>query len=288
LTRWAVPVFLMITGSLLLDPGRELGLARIGRYLWRISFVLLTVGFLFCLMESAAGAPGLTPSALPGLAWTSFVNLLSGDSWDHLWYLYALLVLYLLTPFIRAFVRDASRRDLRTVTLAAYVLLCAVPTINGVFDTRILSFLGLGAPVAYYLAGYYAYAYLELNRRVVAAAAAALVALVAIYAIDPSLGGPIALPEYGFALPLSLAVFLGLRRWLDVSLEGRPLVSLLARDSFGIYLFHPLFAHLAVRMPIATELPLLVVQLAIVVSGVVGSVVITRVLRLLPCFREKL
>ena len=219
LTRWAVPVFLMITGALLLDPAREMTLERVGRYLWRITFVLLTVGFAFCLMETAATADAVlvSPSGAPDFAavarlvLTSFLNLLSGDSWDHLWYLYALLGLYLMTPFISAFVRRASRREEFVACVALYVLLCVAPTVNALFETKIFTFLTVGAPVVYYLCGHYAYAYLDLDRRIVLAAVVALAALAAIYVADPSLGGPLALPEYGFALPLALAVFLALQ-----------------------------------------------------------------------------
>ena len=296
LTRWAVPVFLMITGALLLDPAREMTLERVGRYLWRITFVLLTVGFAFCLMESAATADAVlvSPSGAPDLATvarlvlTSFLNLLSGDSWDHFWYLYALLGLYLMTPFISAFVRRASRREEFVACVALYVLLCVAPTVNALFETKIFTFLTVGAPVVYYLCGHYAYAYLDLDRRIVLAAVVALAALAVIYVADPSLGGPLALPEYGFALPLALAVFLGFKRWLDIPLDGRPVASLLARDSFGIYLFHPLFAHVALRVPALVRLPLPALQLGIVVSGVLGSIVITRLLRLIPAFRSKL
>lgn len=296
LARWAVPVFFMVTGALLLDPAREMTLERVGRYLWRISFVLLTVGFVFCLMESAATADAalVSPSGAPDLAavarivLVSFLNLLSGDSWDHLWYLYALLGLYLMTPFISAFVRRASRREELVACVTLYLVLCVAPTVNAVFDTKILSFLTVGSPVVYFLCGHYAWAYLELDRRIVLAAVCSLAALAAIYVADPTLGGPLALPEYGFALPLALAVFLALRRWLDVPLDDHPAIGLLARDSFGIYLFHPLFAHVALRVPVLAQLPLAVLQLVIVVSGVVGSILITRLLRLLPAFRDKL
>ena len=298
LARWAVPVFFMVTGALLLDPAREMTLERVGRYLWRISFVLLTVGFVFCLMESASNDPTLL-SAVPaagadlaahvaGLVGTSFLNLLSGDSWDHLWYLYALLGLYLMTPFLSAFVRRASRREELVACVTLYLVLCVAPTVNAVFDTKILSFLTVGSPVVYFLCGHYAWAYLELDRRIVLAAACSLAALAAIYVADPTLGGPLALPEYGFVLPLSLAVFLALRRWLDVPLDDHPAAALLARDSFGIYLFHPLFAHVALRVPALAQLPLAALQLVIVVSGVVGSILITRLLRLIPAFRNKL
>ena len=54
LARWAVPVFFMMSGALILDPGREMPLRKVGRYIWRMAFILLTVGFAFCLMETVA------------------------------------------------------------------------------------------------------------------------------------------------------------------------------------------------------------------------------------------
>ena len=53
LTRWAVPVFFMISGALLLDPERQMGWRKVGRHVWRLALVLLTFGLAFCLMEQA-------------------------------------------------------------------------------------------------------------------------------------------------------------------------------------------------------------------------------------------
>ena len=60
--RWAVPAFFMITGMLLLDPGRPLGWDRAWRYARRMLVVLATFGLAFACMQEvwsrrAAGMP---------------------------------------------------------------------------------------------------------------------------------------------------------------------------------------------------------------------------------------
>ena len=97
LSRWAVPVFLMMSGALMLDPAREMPPRKLARHIWRIVFVLATFGFAFCVMEVAYDAKTVDARVLV----VAFANLLRGHSWDHLWYLYATLGLYALTPFLR-------------------------------------------------------------------------------------------------------------------------------------------------------------------------------------------
>ncbi len=82
LARWAVPVFFMISGALILDPGREMPLRKVGRYIWRMAFILLTVGFAFCLMETVAKNPDPTGAyaLTPPMVGTSFLHLLQGNT----------------------------------------------------------------------------------------------------------------------------------------------------------------------------------------------------------------
>ena len=70
--------------------------------------------------------------------------------------------------------------------------------------------------------------------------------------------------------------------------ERHPVVRALARDSFGIYLIHPLFGHLAIWFFDYRALSVPALQTGIFAVGVLGSVVLTRALRLLPGFRDKI
>ena len=290
LARWAVPAFLMISGALLLDPGREFGPRKMGRYLWRMAFILLTIGYAFCVIETVAtsskagGSFALTP---PMLA-SSFLKLLEGKSWDHLWYLYALIGLYLLTPVLRPFVAQASRRELGATVLVAWTLMLLTPAVNLVLGIDLYPFLGADSSVVYYLAGYYAFNYLELDGRVVMVGLASLACACLPNVLGSPAAGTITLPQYGVVLPYATLVFLSFRRFLDTPIEGHRVWRGLARDSFGIYLLHPLFGHLVLWFMDVGMVPVTVLQLAIFVLDVVGAVLLTRLLRLLPCYRKKL
>ncbi|MCH4084567.1 MAG: acyltransferase [Olsenella sp.] len=296
LARWAVPVFLMVSGALLLDPGREMPPRKIGRHVWRMAFVLLTVGLAFCVMEQVADVRAQTGAITLtwGMLGRALLNLLEGNSWDHLWYVYALIGLYLLTPFIRGFQAHATRRQIGLAVVLAWALLCLVPLANLLLNVNLYQFVDLSGAVVYYMLGRYAYEYLELDWRIVAAGVASL----ALCCLSAGLGlrsaagaevaGAVALPQYGLVMPFSLMVFLAFKRFANRPQRERGIAAGLARDSFGIYLFHPLFGHLAIWFTNYGAIPVPALQLGIFVVGVLGSVAITRVLRLLPGFRGKI
>lgn len=121
---WAVPMFVMVSGALLLDPERELSWDRLlHRYIARVGGALLVFGLLFTAFDFAmngveeTAANSLFFAAHPGdgagyVALCCFVDLLTGHSWAHMWYLYMLLGLYLLLPFMRKVVAGSSAKEL--------------------------------------------------------------------------------------------------------------------------------------------------------------------------------
>ena len=89
--RWCVPVFLMISGYLLLDPEKKIGLIKIKQYIIRIVIVLGIFGTGFAFIELISKKHSVCFTFI----FRAFVNMLMGNTWNHLWYLYALIALYL-------------------------------------------------------------------------------------------------------------------------------------------------------------------------------------------------
>jgi surface polysaccharide O-acyltransferase-like enzyme len=99
-----VPLFVMLTGVLLLDPNREeeplkvfykKRLDRIG-----LPFIFWTVIY-FAWTFGVLGQPLTLMSMVQGLA---------SGAYTHLWYLYLLMGLYALTPVLRVLVRHLDRK----------------------------------------------------------------------------------------------------------------------------------------------------------------------------------
>lgn len=157
--RWAVPVFLMITGALLLNPEKHLGWEKIKQYSFRMAGVLLTFGFVYCLMELVFTSREINI----GIVYNAVINLLQGRSWSHMWYVYALLGLYLLLPVFRAYVAGASRRDMQITLSILAIFTLIVPTVNNVFGVGLSNLVWLTSSSFYLLLGWYAYTYLNLT-----------------------------------------------------------------------------------------------------------------------------
>jgi surface polysaccharide O-acyltransferase-like enzyme len=258
LTRWAVPVFFMITGALLLDPEKDVGPDRIRRYVWRMVVVLLTFGLAFNVSElMVQDGVGLPEALGQGLG-----LLVSGYSWDHMWYVYALIGVYLFVPALRAFVRAASRETYLLTLGAIYALCFVVPTLNSLLslDLATLHVPEGVYPVGYVLLGYYAHKNLRLDWRIGLAGGACCAAATAIGAwaeLAETSAEYAFFPQGALVAPFALAVFLAFRRLLDhVPVSEHPAARTLDRLGFGLYVIHPVFVHAFVALVPTTFAPL--------------------------------
>lgn len=277
LGRWAVPVFLMVSGALLLDPSKDLGWERVWRYVSRMLFVLGTFGLAFCLVESALAHGGLGgPQVLEALA-----NLVTGNSWGHLWYVYALLAVYVLTPALRRVVASAERRSMTLAMVALYMVVLAIPTLAHLAQRTIGSPLNVAPALFYYLLGWYVWAYVRLDWLTVLFGCASLAAMVAAQVLGR---GELALPEYCLVAPYGMLVFSLFRRYATAEMQEFPLAQALADLSFGIYVVHPVFLHAVARLVDPLSLPVGVFELVAFVVAMAGSVVTVRLIRHVPGF----
>lgn len=111
---WAVPCFLMITGTLLLDMERDVTYEKIKKYVSRMIVPLLVFSLLFEVIDVHFG---LEENVLTG--W--MFRLFTGQSWAHMWYLYLMVGLYLMIPFYRMITKSASDRQI--LSLAGIIIL---------------------------------------------------------------------------------------------------------------------------------------------------------------------
>ena len=103
LGRFAVPAYLMVTGGLLLGSDRALSVREtLRRRVARIAAPLVFWTAAYLVLQAAT---------VPGYDWKgAAANLFNKPAEIHLWYLYALLAIYLLLPLLRLLVRQAPRR----------------------------------------------------------------------------------------------------------------------------------------------------------------------------------
>lgn len=117
LVCWSVPLFVMISGYLFLNPAREIGMGKmLKKYCRRIVLALFLFGVPYACLEQIALEGGFRWEMIG----KAFLMVLRGQGWSHMWYLYLILFLYLLTPALRYLLARVPRR---AVEAAAAVLL---------------------------------------------------------------------------------------------------------------------------------------------------------------------
>ena len=161
LVRWCVPVFVMLSGMFLLDPKRSLPLPKLLFHnALRIFIALLFWGGIYALAELwEAGKPFSWDSVQSAL-----LGVLRGNTHYHLWFLFMILGLYLITPVLRAFVRGAGRGDFLWLFLLCFLFASLLPTAfrlwpNATAVLRVwydrLSLQAVLGYAGFYVAGYY-------------------------------------------------------------------------------------------------------------------------------------
>lgn len=258
LTRWCVPVFLMLSGMFMLDPKKGLTTPTLlGRYVLRILTALFFWGFFY----------GITNYLLAGgsLSWDAVLLSLKNVLWTnthfHLWFLYTILGLYLLTPILRAFVRGASRGDFHWLFLLVFLFGALLPlalhfrpsqTVSAWTQALSVSSAveGIITYIGYYVGGYY------LKNFTLGRLPEIIIYLLGIFGAVVTVGGTALMSNragradfflYGYTTPnvlfMAVAVFVLFRYLLGVSEERgrRRGVAAVAQVSFGIYLVHEFF-----------------------------------------------
>ena len=135
LLMWAVPCFLMVSGTLLLNPERELTMNKLfGKYIRRMLVPLVLFTFIFTLIKYNAGEK-------PNIFGSFVSDILQCQSMAYLWYLYLMIAIYLMLPFYKMIVKLADDRLL-------WYLIGIIVFFNSVLP--LLSLAGL-SDIAFYI-----------------------------------------------------------------------------------------------------------------------------------------
>ena len=152
LVTWCVPIFLLISGYLFLNPERELTYpVMIKKYCRRIALAILLFGVPYAASELIVAERtfriGMIPEAVK--------MTLTGNSWSHMWYLYLILFLYLITPLLKKVLRALPVWCVGIVIVLIFLGSSVAPFLNKVLDINSIPVLPDGGVYfLYYLCGY--------------------------------------------------------------------------------------------------------------------------------------
>ncbi len=271
--RMGVPIFFMISGLLALSDSRTLDI----KSFYKKRFIKILVPFIcwdviYFLLTCLSS--GTAPDIL-----LFFRELLRTGSKYHLWYVYQILALYLLAPFIKKIVDSCSRGEL----LIFLFIVLLQPTVFRFINTvqtavTISPFLALvEGYVGYFLVGYILGTW-EFSRK-----QKGIIYALGVLGLAVNIFGNyfISSPQQirvmfteGYSISHYLcagALFL-LARELNDKLPGRRLWSALAGISYGVYLSHPLFIDAYFKLPTAAFTPAVTVVTQFLFASIATTV----------------
>ena len=246
LCRASVPIFVMISGALLLDDSRrETASAFYRRRAQRIGLPLIFWTVFYLMLRQTVGAEQLTARSVLYL-------IVTVQPYYHLWFLYMIAGLSLLTPAIRTFVRGADRTQRLLVIGVIFVLGEGYAQANVLYWNHPRLLFTVFLPfIAYYMCGY------ELRlldpkkiplKVLIAAVVACLVYVIAIFAVFMDLKN---VKNNDFLLEffsppvilLSIGIFWAAYLMGHKARPGRAsakgLVPWIASTTLGVYVLHP-------------------------------------------------
>lgn len=290
LVYWCVPVFIMISGYLFLNPARQLTTGRIvTKYCRRVVLALFLFGVPYAWMEMAATEGDFRPEML----WQGVVRVLRWQSWAHMWYLYLILFLYLITPAIRWLLKCIPRAAVYVLLAALFVGSSILPFVMNIFGSQQSLFGGMSGELIYlfyYLCGYLFACQRRWGKWQFLLSAGLAVVLGVGMAISRLNGFSMQMAyNYPFTVLLSLCLFSAASAWeKSHPAKNTALWEKTALLCFAVYLIHPVFLNLAYKYFKVTPLSFSAgISLPLFFLGtLLLSVVSAWILRKIPLLRK--
>ncbi|KFX30789.1 acyltransferase [Ralstonia solanacearum] len=245
MVRWCVPVFVMISGALLLDESRVEDAVtfykrRVGRIL--LPLIFWTIAFLFwnAIKARFSGAEFGLVQAVKSVA--------SGKPHYHMWFLFMIFGLYLFTPLIRTLVRNAGRRELWFFVIVMFSLSALDELLEIFFDDEDGFFLFWFLPyIPYFICGHLIASSKRNDGKfisLVVFVASVFFTAIGFYFLTGMKGPEKGIYFYGnlsvSVIPMSIAL-MWLLRSLSFSERVAEWFGVLSALTLGIYLIHPIF-----------------------------------------------
>lgn len=241
LARTGVPIFLMISGCLILSSEKTDDFAVFyKKRLLHLAIPLVFWNIAYFIFKSVFGSAGFDVRLL-------LADLINCGTEYHLWYLYTLIGIYLFAPFLRLIVKNCTIKQL--CGLLALMLLCSSirPFINTVTPEGVYVFLFepmFNGYVALFLMGYILSKVEYSPKMVVIFASVALFGFAGSLILNHVSSSPEAVifpANGGYSLchyALAAGIFVLFKFIFAKKTLLYPIVSNLSKCSFGIYLVH--------------------------------------------------
>lgn len=255
--RWCVPIFVMISGMFLLDEKKEINIKRIyTKYVKKILIILFSWNFLYAV------APYIYREHFEVKEF--IYNLILGPM--HMWFLYMIIALYMITPFLRKIVQDEKLT--KYFLILWFVFAIIFRTIIEIFSIDLLNEVIFNKMYFYFILGYSGYFVLgyfikekQFNKKInaliyILGIIGFLITAVGTYICSME-SNKTYLSLYGYLTPnvlaMSLAIFVFIKNTFSckkLKIGNINLINKFSKCSLGVYLVHILVISVLTKLNI--------------------------------------
>ena len=288
---WGVPCFLMITGWLLLSPDKDISYKKIyGQYIPRMLIVLVIFAIPFSMMELIFDTHSFEFNQIL----TATYNVLIGNTWAHLWYIYALIGIYILLPIWKIFISKAKKQDVYYITLIYIIFLMICPILD-LFDFNISSSLRIDIATIYpcwmFLGYIFSKKWLSISRKFAGVILFLSVVLQIILTVLNSMNDLKVEIFFSYTsiivlFQASAIFFLVTQLKLKKNSITRKILLQIGDKSFGIYIIHMLFVNVFYKVFEINPFTSIYVLPLLIISNLILSWGCTCVIKHIPILKQ--
>jgi surface polysaccharide O-acyltransferase-like enzyme len=159
MTLWSIPVFVMVSGALLLDGSRnETPAYFYKKRAQRIGVPLVFWTFFYLVVRKIVGHKVVGHEVVgPEELTAGYVIklILTAEPYYHLWFLYMIAGLYLVTPLLRTYIKHSSSKERISLIAMILILASSYSLINSLLLGNERSIFTIFIPyIGFYLCGY--------------------------------------------------------------------------------------------------------------------------------------
>lgn len=288
--RPAVPIFFMISGALFLNSSKFIGSNSLFKHIRKLLLVLFFWGVVMSFVELVYQFKNINFVYL----FYSVMRVLQENTWSHMWFLYALIGCYFVSPIISTWLNRCSIFECRITVFIMIIFFSFIPSINDYFNLKISSFgfVSFGGAILYFVLGRFLY----LNKDNISTLACFIFLGISSIGIilscfNESLYSKMISPQNIFIMFYSCFLFLLIVKIHLFEVIGKKrIIFLLSEMSLAIYVLHPFTINLIYKgvKIFPSILPPILGELLFFVFFLFCSVFYSFILRKVPILRKTL
>ena len=246
--RIGVPLFVMISGTLLLDEKYDYSKEKLIKHIKKMIMFFVFWSFIYCLLFNIIGQVFILHK---NLSISKIINAFV-QGYYHLWYIYLIIGLYLILPLLRLWVNNKNKKYVEYFIVLSMIFNFLIPQLIIIGNCYGNAFIGIndiicsklclqyvGGFTTYFILGWYINNYEIKHKKLIylLGTAGVLISIIGTYILETGFYGNLSLN----VLLYTSAIFIFVK---NIKVKENKLVLFISKYSLGIYAIHAIFIYI--------------------------------------------